>query len=114
MSCLTVNVPNSTTALSALAPALCLAHWTITQRTIRVVLPNESEALRYKKHNPAGTAGDIIRLARKQAKLTREQLAAISGLPVYWIGRWERSRAIPNLRQLETIKKVLSLSVFNF
>jgi hypothetical protein len=67
-------------------------HWTFTQRTIHVVLPNKTEVLRHDRPTPTGTPGDLIRVRRKEAALTWEQLSKTTGIPIYWLGRWERDR----------------------
>jgi len=86
---------------------MCLAHWTFTQRTIRVVLPNKTEELRHDKPFPTGTIGDRIRAQRTSAGMTREQLSQVTGIPVYWLGRWERDRSIPNRKQLSILSAIL-------
>jgi hypothetical protein len=53
-----------------MAPVNGLAHWTFTQRTIHVVLPNKTEVLRHDKPTPTGTPDDLIRVRRKEAGLT--------------------------------------------
>jgi transcriptional regulator with XRE-family HTH domain len=58
---------------------------------------------------PTGTLGDKIRAARTDARLTRHQLSAATGLPLYWLGRWERDRALPNQAQWSSLGKVLKL-----
>ena len=83
-----------------------MAHWTFTQRTIHVVLANKPEVLRHEKPNPTGTIGDAIRAARLKAGLTREQLSAATGLPLYWLGRWERDRAIPTEAAWQILSKI--------
>jgi len=87
-----------------------LAHWTITQRTIHVVIPNKPPVLGHEKQILTGTAGDTIRLAREQAGLTREQLSKAVGIPVYWLGRWERDRALPTPAEWAVLSGILKLS----
>jgi DNA-binding transcriptional regulator YiaG len=99
---------------SALAPARCLAHWTITQRTIHVVLPIKSAILKHGKPNLTGTVGSSIRFARKQVCLTQEQLAQTTGISRYWLGRWERNRALPNQAEWEKLSMSLRSTVKNF
>jgi ribosome-binding protein aMBF1 (putative translation factor) len=91
----------------ALAPVNGLAHWTFTQRTIHVVLPNKTEVFRHEKHFPTGTLGDLIRVRRKEAGLTREQLSKAAGIPIYWLGRWERDRSLPNQAEWVRLEKIL-------
>ena len=92
-----------------LAPARCLAHWTITRRTIHVVLPVKPSILRQEKQNPTGTVGDSIRVARKQAGMTQERLAQAAGISRYWLGRWERDRSLPSDAQWQVLATVLWL-----
>lgn len=73
---------------------LCLAHWTISQRTIRVILPKKSEVCRHEKLNPTGTLGDAIGAARMQACLTHQQLSKATGLPTC-IGLDDSSVIVP-------------------
>jgi hypothetical protein len=87
-----------------------LAHWTFTQRTIHVILPNKTEVLRHEKHFPTGTLGDLIRTRRIEAGLTREQLSEATGIPIYWLGRWERDRSFPNQTEWIKLGKTLKLS----
>jgi DNA-binding transcriptional regulator YiaG len=93
-----------------LAPARCLAHWTFTQRTLHVVLPNKTQVLRHEKHFPTGTPGDLIRARREEAGLTREQLSRATGIPIHWLGRWERDRSFPNQAEWISLGKILKLS----
>jgi transcriptional regulator with XRE-family HTH domain len=58
---------------------------------------------------PTGTLGDVIRAQRIEAGLTQKQLATASGVPRYWLGRWERDRALPNQAQWVSLGKVLKL-----
>lgn len=90
---------------------MLLAHWTFTQRTIHVVLPIKAEVLRHEKLNPTGTLGDAIRAARLQAGLTREQLSEATGIPIYWLGRWERERSSPTETQWQILAVTLRLSM---
>jgi DNA-binding transcriptional regulator YiaG len=94
---------------SGLAPATCLAHWTFTQRTIHVDLPIKASVAQYKKPFPTGTVGDLIRARREEAGLTRRQLSAATGIPLYWLGRWERDRSFPNEMEWIKLGKVLKL-----
>jgi DNA-binding XRE family transcriptional regulator len=91
----------------ALAPARCLAHWTITQRTIHVVLSNKPEVLKYEKPLLSGTVGGKIRQARHGARLTQEKLAVLTGIHRHWIGRWERGRVIPSPAQWGKLSAIL-------
>ncbi|HVU07480.1 MAG TPA: helix-turn-helix transcriptional regulator [Verrucomicrobiae bacterium] len=93
---------------ATLAPARCLAHWTFTQRTIHAVLSNKTKGLEYEKPNV--TEGDLIRNARCKANLTQEQLSKKSGIPRYWLGRWERGRALPGMAEWNKLAMMLSLS----
>jgi len=90
-----------------LAPARCLAHWTITQRTIHVNLGMKPPVLAREKPNLTGTVGGSIRIARRQLDMTQEQLAQAAGISRYWLGRWERSRALPTEAQWLTLATVL-------
>ena len=60
-------------------------------------------------HFPTGTLGDVIRARRTEARLTRRQLFAATDIPLYWLGRWERNRALPNQVQWTSLGKVLRL-----
>ncbi|HVU26332.1 MAG TPA: hypothetical protein VHG71_01180 [Verrucomicrobiae bacterium] len=51
-----------------------LAHWTISQRMIHVILPTKMSILKRDKSNPVGTVGDLIVVAKKEAGLTQENL----------------------------------------
>ena len=85
--------------------------WTISQRTIRVALPIKTEVYRHEKPNSNGTLGDVIRAARLAAGYTREQFSKISGIPIYWLGRWERDRAVSSKSNWETVKRFLRIEV---
>jgi transcriptional regulator with XRE-family HTH domain len=56
-----------------------------------------------------GTPGDLIRARRTEAGLTRRQLSAATGIPLYWLGRWERDRSFPNQMEWIKLNKVLRL-----
>lgn len=86
-----------------------LAHWTISQRSNRVDLPIKADDYRGEKTNYSGSAGEQIRTARMQAGLTRDQLSKLSGIPTFWLGRWERNRSIPNQIQWQQIAKKLPI-----
>jgi DNA-binding transcriptional regulator YiaG len=86
-----------------------LAHWTFTQRTIHIVLPIKAPVAQHKKPFPTGTLGDLIRAQRIKAGLTQRQLSTASGIPRYWLGRWERDRSFPNQAELIMLGKVLKL-----
>jgi hypothetical protein len=58
-----------------LSPLQHLAHWTISERTIHVVLLSKATVLRHEKPFPTGTLGDLLQARRKQAGMTREQLS---------------------------------------
>jgi DNA-binding transcriptional regulator YiaG len=88
---------------------ISLAHWTFTQRTIHVVLPIKPATLGHGKLNPASTLGDAIRAARHKANMTRQQLSVVTGIQIYWLGRWERDRLIPNELQWMKLGKILTL-----
>ena len=94
-----------------MAPARCLAHWTITQRTVHVVLADKTALLSHEKPFCAGTIGEAIRTARIQAGLTQEKLAELTGIHRQWLGRWERGRAVPSFADLDKLKTVLGSSV---
>jgi len=59
--------------------------------------------------NLTGTVGDSIRAARKQAGMTQEQLAQATGISRYWLGRWERDRAMPTDAEWLVLATVLQL-----
>jgi DNA-binding transcriptional regulator YiaG len=86
-----------------------LAHWTFTQRTIHAVLPIKAPVAQHKKPFPTGTLGDLIRAQRIEAGLTQRQLATATGVPRYWLGRWERNRSFPNNAEWFNLSKVLRL-----
>jgi ribosome-binding protein aMBF1 (putative translation factor) len=88
-----------------------LAHWTISQRTIHVVLGNKTTNFHHNKQISAssGTIASLIIAARKNAGLTQEQLAGMSGIHQYWIGRWERGRATPTASDWKRLAGVLNL-----
>jgi transcriptional regulator with XRE-family HTH domain len=65
--------------------------------------------MRHDKPFPTGTVGDLIRAQRMETGLTREQLAQATGIPVYWIGRWERDRSFPNQVEWIRLGKILKL-----
>jgi DNA-binding transcriptional regulator YiaG len=71
---------------------------TFTQRTIHVVLANKTEVLRHDKPFPAviKTIGDLLMARRKEASLTRQKLSETTGIPLHWLGRWERDRSFPS------------------
>lgn len=87
-----------------------LAHWTITQRTIRVILPMKAVNLENEKHNWNGIFGEAIRAARQKIGMTQENLAVASGIHRQWIGRWERNRAIPSLAEQDKLNEVLKIN----
>ena len=74
----------------------------------------KAEVLRHEKLNPTGTLGDVIRAARLQAGLTREQLSEATGIPKHWLGRWERNRSLPSEDQWQALKTILRLNIPNF
>jgi ribosome-binding protein aMBF1 (putative translation factor) len=84
-----------------------LAHWTFTQRSIRVVLANKSSLLKQKKRILAETVGDAIRAARKQAGLTQQKLAEMTGIHRQWLGRWERGRDLPPSKEWTRLNSIL-------
>ena len=92
-----------------LAPARGLAHWTITQRQNHIVLANKSWGLNQEKGILAGTLGDSIRAARKEAGLTQEKLAKLTGVHRQWLGRWERGRAFPPVEARNKLSAILNL-----
>jgi ribosome-binding protein aMBF1 (putative translation factor) len=91
-----------------------LARWIITQRTIHVVLPNKPETLRHDKPFPAiiKTVGDFLMARRKEAGLTREILSKTTGIPLHWLGRWERDRAMPSMAEWSKLSEFIRLSVW--
>jgi len=86
-----------------------LAHWTITQRTIHVVLPKKTAVSDHGKSTFAQTISATIRGARKQAGLTQKKLAEITGIHRQWHGRWERGRALPSLAAWTKLSAWLNL-----
>jgi DNA-binding transcriptional regulator YiaG len=88
---------------------MCLAHWIISQRSIHIVLANKSAVLRRDKLIPTAnkSTGDLIVACRKEAGLTQEKLARMSGIPWHWIGRWERGRVVPDAAQWAKLSKIL-------
>ncbi len=46
------------------------------------------------------------RTSRLQAGLTRDQLAEATSLPLYWLGHWERGRAIPTETELQKLVEI--------
>jgi ribosome-binding protein aMBF1 (putative translation factor) len=92
-----------------LAPAICLALLTFTQRKIHVLRPSKSAQLRWAKpiSNTAKTIGDMIIVQRKQMGLTQEQLAEMAGVHRQWLGRWERDRLVPSQSDLQKLRQVL-------
>jgi len=63
---------------------------------------------RHEKHI-SGRVGDLIRAKRLKAGLTREQLSKVSGIPIYWLGRWERHRSLPDAAEWNNLSTVLTL-----
>lgn len=56
--------------------------------------------------------GDVVRRLRKRKKgLTHKRLAALTGLDINTLGRLERSSVKPEQRTLETVAKVLGVTV---
>ena len=90
---------------------MCLAHWTFAQRSTRVILPMKASGNRPAKQNDVRSFGSAIRAARKKAGLTQEELAASARLPRYWLGRWERGRALPTADQRIKLTQVLRCAV---
>jgi ribosome-binding protein aMBF1 (putative translation factor) len=86
-----------------------LALLTFTQRTIHVVLPIETRNRRRRKTIPTGTLGDAIRAARRQAGLTRQELAQATGTPLHWLGFWERDQIIPAQEEWPRLASFLGL-----
>jgi DNA-binding transcriptional regulator YiaG len=88
-----------------------LALWTITQRQIHVVLANKRAILSHSKPSPRTpeTAGDLLAAKRKEAGLTQEKLAEITGIHRQWLGRWERGRVLPTAAEWSRLRTVLPL-----
>jgi DNA-binding transcriptional regulator YiaG len=88
-----------------------LAHWTITQRTIHVVLPNKLSVLRHDKLHPTAinTLGSLLVARRKKAGLTQQKLTEMTGFHRQWLGRWERGRALPSPADWAKLRAVLSI-----
>ena len=66
-------------------PVRALAHWTITQRTIHIVLANKPPVLSHEKTILTGSVGDIIRAVRRHTGLTQEKLAELAGIQRHWL-----------------------------
>lgn len=47
-----------------------------------------------------------------KAGLTQNESAKASGLPRYWLGRWERSRATPSKMDLEKLRSFFKLLTY--
>jgi DNA-binding transcriptional regulator YiaG len=107
------NLAHKLKGQSALAPAPCLAHWTITQRSIHVVLANKAPILKYGNSLPAAvkTPGDLLVACRKEVGLTQEKLAEMTGIHRQWLGRWERGRALPSPVEWSKLAIVLRLPI---
>jgi ribosome-binding protein aMBF1 (putative translation factor) len=88
-----------------------LAHWTITQRTIRVILTKKTKDSRQKELRQAGTVGAAICTAHLQSGLSRETIAEATGIPVYWLGRFERNRCSPTEAQWSRLQATLQLGL---
>jgi len=88
-----------------------LAHWIISQRQIRIILPNKTSNLSLHKLLLArdGTIGALIVAGRKEAGLTQEKLAEITCIHRQWLGRWERGRATPDPAAWAKLSEILSL-----
>ena len=86
-----------------------LAHWTITQRQIHVILASKSSVLRHEKPILTETVGNVILAARKQAGLTQEKLSGLTGIHRQWLRRWERGRARPTLAEWTRLGGVVNL-----
>jgi hypothetical protein len=43
------------------------------------------------------------------AGLTRRQLSVATGIPIHWLGRWERDRSFPTEAQWQTLSGILCL-----
>ena len=78
-----------------------------------MVLPIKAQTNRPEKQNAAGMLGSAIRAAREKEGLTQEELAAAVGLPRYWLGRWERGRALPTDSERLKLAQVLRLNLEN-
>jgi transcriptional regulator with XRE-family HTH domain len=46
---------------------------------------------------------------RKEAGLTREILSKTTGIPLHWLGRWERDRSIPSPTEWNKLGEILRL-----
>jgi len=86
-----------------------MALLTFTKRTIHVVLPIQPRNRGHRKPNPTGTIGDSIRTARKQAGLNRGELAQATGIPVHWLGPWERDEIVPAQEEWARLSSFLGL-----
>ena len=65
----------------------------------------------HEKPFPTGTLGDLIRAQRREAGLSRKQLSIATGIPLYWLGRWELDRAFPNAVEWANLNKILRLPI---
>jgi DNA-binding transcriptional regulator YiaG len=90
-----------------------MALLTFTQRTIHVVLPIQTRNRRHRKTISTGTIGDAILAARKQADLTRGELAQATGIPLHCLGRWERDQALPAGEECGRLASFLGLPAMN-
>ena len=57
------------------------------------------------------TLGEKIKQARKQAALSQEQLAVKMGVSRSAVAKWETDKGMPDITNLKTIAKLLSVSV---
>jgi ribosome-binding protein aMBF1 (putative translation factor) len=92
-----------------LAPAICLALLTFTQRTIHALRTDNPEQRRWSKRfsEPGNTIGNLIVAERTKMGMTQEQLAKKAGVHRQWLGRWERDRLLPLPSDLEKLRHIL-------
>ncbi|HUB87286.1 MAG TPA: helix-turn-helix transcriptional regulator [Verrucomicrobiae bacterium] len=79
-----------------------------TQRTIHVVLRIKTPILSRERPNLAGNLGEQIRTARQTDGMTRDELSKTTGIPVDWLGRWERDRSRPIAAEWQMVKNFLA------
>ena len=69
---------------------------------------HETRNCRHRKTIPTGTLGDAIRAARKQAGLSRRELAQATGISLGWLGFWERDQIVPGQEIQEEWRRLSS------
>jgi len=96
---------------SALAPTRHWAHWSFTQRTIRVILADKLLALKQNMSilYTTKTLGKLLVAKRKEAGLIQQKLAEIIGFHHYWLGRLERGWCMPSVEEWSRLRTILPL-----